>query len=308
MAKKISIIIPAYNAQKYIVRCLDSIVNQANDNIEVVIVNDGSTDNTERICREYSSIYNYIKTVSQTNGGVSSARNNGIKNAQGEYILFLDADDFLAPGAIGWVIDNVKHNDTLICGSFNYIKTRGRVEPYYLPEKIYDLKKDTVDSIMDFIPNAPWGKIYNRNIITENDIVFPLGIPYAEDTIFMLEYLKYVKFVQTSSAIIYNYNFTDSGSAMWKYYPEFYKYMIAVMKKKEELCDFKGIDYNAESDKQKFFTRCLNHYMRNSAFDKLDSVIKVFEVNKSVKAIKKEWYMHNWKNYIMYNLKKKVLM
>lgn len=307
MAKKISIIIPAYNAQKYIVRCLNSIVNQANDNIEVVIVNDGSTDNTERICREYSSIYNYIKTVSQTNGGVSSARNNGIKNAQGEYILFLDADDFFAENAIEWFLSKTCDDNCLWCGSYNYIKTRNRIEPFYLSEKEYDLESEYIDNIIDFVPNAPWGKLYNRELLVKNDILFPEGIPYAEDTIFLLNYLQYVRYVKTSKKVIYNYNFTDSGSAMWKYYPDYYKYMLRVMAQKKQLCQVKDVTYDEMKDNTKYYNRSLRHYLMNKHSEYLDDVLQAFNVDGVSSQIKNTWYKKNAIEFFKFRLKKRLM-
>ncbi|SCZ79709.1 glycosyltransferase family 2 protein [Pseudobutyrivibrio xylanivorans] len=307
MSKKISIIIPAYNAQKYIARCLDSIISQIDRQIEVIVINDGSQDDTRVICERYHDNYDFINVVSKENGGVSSARNAGIKMATGDYILFLDADDYLAEGTIKWALDK-SEQDVLVCGSFNYIKTRGRIEPCYMDEKTYDVEKDSVDLFIYKIPNAPWGKLYNKNIIVEHDIKFPEGIPYAEDTIFMLEYLKYIRFVRTTNEIIYNYNFTDSGSAMWKYYPDFYKYMKVVMEKKRQLSECKGLEYNESLDRETYYNRCLNHYMKNGKFDCLEEVINAFDVKDTVRSIKKQWYKNNWKSYITYIVKKKILM
>lgn len=95
MSVQISVIIPAYNAEKYIKKCLDSIVGQSVSNIEVIIIDDGSVDNTKSICNEYAAKYSFIKVLSKKNGGQSSARNLGIKNASGDYLMFVDSDDFL---------------------------------------------------------------------------------------------------------------------------------------------------------------------------------------------------------------------
>ena len=307
METLISVIIPAYNAGNYISRCLESIVKCEAKGLEVIVVDDGSKDNTKALCESYHAKYDYITVVSQENQGVSAARNNGIERAKGKYILFLDADDYFTDDSVKWFLDNAKEDDCLVCGSFNYIKTKGRIQPFYLGDFEYNLSDNCVDKLITTIPNAPWGKLYNRDIIMSNNIRFPLGIPYAEDTIFLLKYLKYVSLVETSSKVIYNYNFTDGGSAMWKYYPDFYKYMELVMDEKKELCVSKGFDYDESKDKQFYFNRCLSHYIKNGHKEKLEEVKEAFGIDVNLERSVKTWYKDNLKAYIVYRIKKKLM-
>ena len=103
--KKVSIIIPVYNVEKYLKRCLDSVCNQAYENLEILIVNDGSKDGSLKICNEYANKYSNIKLLNQENQGLSESRNNGLKAATGEYVMFVDSDDWLCDGAVNEMVN-----------------------------------------------------------------------------------------------------------------------------------------------------------------------------------------------------------
>ena len=95
--KKISVIIPIYNVEDYLPQCLDSVIHQTHENLEIILVNDGSTDSCTKICDEYAAKDNRIKIINQENGGLSVARNTGIRTATGDYIAFIDSDDWIVP-------------------------------------------------------------------------------------------------------------------------------------------------------------------------------------------------------------------
>lgn len=129
MQEKISIIIPVYNVEKYISKCLDSIVNQTYRNIEVIVVNDGSTDKSGLICDEYAKRYNSIRVFHKKNGGVSSARNLGIDYSSGEYIAFVDPDDYIDKNMYEKLYNSIrKYNSEIAISSFAYIKN-GKEDP-----------------------------------------------------------------------------------------------------------------------------------------------------------------------------------
>lgn len=300
---EVSIIIPAYNAEQYITRCLDSIVKQVGNNVEVIIVNDGSTDNTRIVCEKYVDKYNYISLLNQRNSGVSVARNNGLDKARGRIVMFIDSDDCLPDDVIEWAI-RYQECDTLVCGSFNYLKTRNRIHPCILEDGIYELCSEDIDFFLNLVPNAPWGKLYLKKIIDENNIRFPVGIPYGEDTIFLIEYLKNISRIQLSSKIVYNYNFTDAGSAMWKYYPDYYKYMLEIMDRKKKYCIAKSYVYQREKDCQLFFKRSLNHYLKNGHREYVGELMEAFRINGNEKVLVRKWYMDNLVDYYVYKVKK----
>ena len=302
--KPISVIIPAYNAERYIGRCLDSIQRIANNQVEVVIINDGSVDKTQEICETYANKYDYINVINQKNLGVSTARNTGIGATSGEYIMFVDADDFLADNTFEWALEKAKYPNTLFVGSYNFLKPRKRIEPFIRADRTINLNDEYIDSVIDAISNAPWGKVYHRDIIEKYNIRFPSHIPYAEDTIFLIEYLKHIDKLQVCSDIIYNYNFTNWGSARFKYYPDFYKYMFDVMDVKKSYCNFHGIKYDTIKDKNRYYKRCVNHYMYNNKSNYIDEITKFYDIKRDATEVKKEWYSQNWNTYIAFRINK----
>ena len=124
---KTSIIIPAYNAQSYIERAIESALRQTYDDIEIIIINDGSTDKTGEIIEEYSQKHTNIKVISTDNGGVSRARNIGIDNSSGEYIVFLDADDELLPYSVENMVECLIEADADIVNPAKLLKTSSRI-------------------------------------------------------------------------------------------------------------------------------------------------------------------------------------
>lgn len=147
MQEKISVIIPVYNVEKYISKCLDSIVNQTYKNIEIILVNDGSIDKSGLICDEYAKGYNNIKVFHKDNGGVSSARNLGIDNASGEYLAFVDPDDYIDKKMYEKLYNSMKQdNSEIAISSFSYIKN-GKEEPQDISntKRIYN-KGEAIES------------------------------------------------------------------------------------------------------------------------------------------------------------------
>ena len=125
--KCISIIIPVYNCEKYISRCLRSIINQTYKNLQIIVVNDGSTDNTLNICEDIARNDSRIEIYSKENGGVSSARNLGLKKVKGDYISFVDADDFLEVNMFSKMIYSLKDEDLIVC-NFYIVDEKGNKE------------------------------------------------------------------------------------------------------------------------------------------------------------------------------------
>lgn len=176
----ISLVIPVYNKAPFLKRCLDSVANQYNKNVQVIVIDDGSTDGSGEICDSYSKWFEIYHTK---NMGVSEARNYGINIAQGEYIVFLDADDALAPGALTIMSKIVKDNQNI----YQFGQYRGKTF-------------DTVNYIPRFsargfytFDNIPrywvlvWNKLYKKSFLVENKIRFRKGVQFGEDTLFNAE-------------------------------------------------------------------------------------------------------------------------
>lgn len=188
MNTKISVIIPVYNMNKYISKCLDSIINQTLEKIEIITINDGSTDKSLEVLNEYAHKFNYIKVITQENQGQGMAKNKGIINAKGKYITFMDPDDFYPNNTcLQEMYMAAEKNDVLICGGI-------RIENYNGERTIFDIDTrkfycNKIVKIADYVGIYGHTRyIYNTNLIRENNISFP---PYKrfEDQPFTIKAL-----------------------------------------------------------------------------------------------------------------------
>ena len=189
----VSIIVPVYNAQDSLERCLMSIIRQRYPQWELVLVDDGSQDDSLEICKRYSNMDSRIQVIHTDNCGVSSARNTGMENAQGEYIVFVDSDDMIHPDFLSECLSN-KEDLTVT----NYIK----------PSKIDSLhyKEDHPELIFQQRGvRTVWGKVFVRKIIEDHHIRFDTNIRYGEDTIFVLQYCLHIKTIAYVFQHLYEY-------------------------------------------------------------------------------------------------------
>ena len=180
----ISIIVPIYNAEKYIAKCLESLINQTKKELEFILINDGSTDNTEKIIKKYSD--KRIKYFKNKNQGIGKTRNFGIKKATGEYLMFIDSDDYLEKTACEELYKTIKKDksDIAIC-DFYKIYENGQLEEIRLPSFKKTTLKKTPNLLLD-INLAPWNKLYKSSLIKENNLTFVENLKY-EDAPFVAE-------------------------------------------------------------------------------------------------------------------------
>ena len=214
----ISVIVPVYNAEKYIKRAVDSLLDQTTREIEIILVDDGSTDGSSEICDEYSKMSN-IKVVHKDNGGLSTARNAGLLQAEGRYVSFLDADDFMDSKAYETIIKCLKEtNADILDFGWRYISETGEktenlngneknvlfdqnyIKNIILPP-LLNLKKDEEHFIFDF----SCMKIFKKEILDQHDIKFDEKRRTWEDRIFIVEFLKYSKNYYCMDECFYNY-------------------------------------------------------------------------------------------------------
>lgn len=188
-----SLIVPVYNVSKYLHQCLDSIINQTYSNIEIILVNDGSSDYSGRICDEYANKDKRIKTIHTENKGVSSARNLGLSIAKGNYIAFIDSDDWIEKDAIEKIEKQIKtYSYDLILYGVSRDTLHGQFPLYTgLVETSYTLK-DQMNDILPYlvkneIINAPF-KVYKHDLIKDNNIKFDTNFSLAEDYLFNIDF------------------------------------------------------------------------------------------------------------------------
>ena len=208
----ISIIVPVYNVEKYLDNCLKSILNQSFKDFEVILVNDGSKDKSGEICNIYSQKDSRIKVFNMENSGAGKARNKGLDLAQGKYIFFVDADDWLENNALEEHFKYITKYDMVIgCSKncyFNEDKLSNSKVEYYYPANIYDTKEKVrnmyVEIAVNSVSHAPHNKMYRKEIIDTYSIRFPDYKKY-EDLTFNNEYIDKINSLVILDENVYNY-------------------------------------------------------------------------------------------------------
>lgn len=202
----ISIIVPVYNVEKYLPDCVDSILNQYVEDFELILVDDGSTDKSGKICDDYAEKDKRVKTVHQKNGGVSRARNVGLDIASGEYVTFVDADDWVHPSIYSTMLRTAKEEnvDVVACGIARYsedneflfseLDNEERLTQWLLMASGY--------SMPNYLSGSSCNKVFKRSII--KDVRFIEGVKMSEDRIFLFEAFKHCQTGYKIPDILYN--------------------------------------------------------------------------------------------------------
>ena len=206
----VSVLIPAYNAEKTINRCLDSILAQTYCGIEVIIVNDGSTDNTLSICLNYAEKDKRIIVYNQTNQGVSAARNTGLRNASGDYILYVDSDDWIEPNMIRRMVDLIEDADIVFCGN-DHAETPGQAECIDNVKIEYWNQQQQMLEFMKHkrMTGMLWNKLIRRSIT--DGYLFNEKTDYGEDAEFLWKILKKSHEMVVTNEILYHHVLDDTS-------------------------------------------------------------------------------------------------
>lgn len=223
-SSKVSVIVPVYNAAAFLEKCVNSILEQSYRNIELILVNDGSTDASADICERYAEKDSHVVYVFQENSGVSAARNRGLDVATGDYIVFVDSDDKLKENAIELLCNHIKEKnaDLAICGyelvypkhvqpmeiEEAFVSEQGRIACYF------------ADHFLEAIASSVWGKLYKRELIKHR---FDKSITMGEDLLFNLHYLKNAHAICALKAPLYEYSQLNPNSLVRKYKIGYYE-------------------------------------------------------------------------------------
>ena len=195
---KVSVIVPIYNVEKYIKKCLNSLVNQTLQEIQIILVNDGSKDKSGEIAKEYAQMYkNKILYLEKENGGLSDARNYGIPYAEGEYIAFIDSDDYIDENAYEEMYDKAKkeNSDYVECDFIWEYPNKNKIDRY---KEYTDLKE-----MFKNVRVVAWNKLIKKEIILKNNLYFPKGLRY-EDVEFTYKLIPFVnKFAYVNKPFIH---------------------------------------------------------------------------------------------------------
>lgn len=284
---KISIIIPVYNSEKYLKECLDSIVNQTFEDIEIICVNDGSTDNSLNILEEYANNDNRIMIISQENSGQGSARNNGLNNAVGEYIYFMDSDDILETDTLKDCYNVVK-GDNLDFVMFQLINFNENDQSYYqefdynmpnvgklVGDSIFSYKD--LDNLIFQVAVSPVNKLYNKQFLRNINVKFPEDVIFEDNIFFWNVFLNAnrIKFIQHHYYIRRRHSSSTTGNVgirfvdtleinnriheIFKKFNLFEKYKKDLFNKKIFLANMRFNQLNDES-KSLFFIKMKNDF------------------------------------------------
>lgn len=202
LTPKISVIVPVYKVEQYIHRCIDSILSQSFTDFELILVNDGSPDNCGKICDEYAQKDSRVRVFHKPNGGVSSARNLGLDNAKGEWVAFIDSDDYIDVDYLAELISYTQKYET------DYVVTLNTIKEYTKENRlvIYPDDYGQLFSCYNFHNNGhPWGKLYKTEIIKNIHLRFNICVHLGEDAMFALQYLLETRNVVLISSNKYCY-------------------------------------------------------------------------------------------------------
>lgn len=208
--KKVSVIVPVYNSEKVLERCISSILAQTYNNIEIILVNDGSTDNSGDICNSYSKKNKRICVIHQENMGVSAARNSGILHAAGDYVQFVDSDDYIDRNMTETLVNALEKSSAsvVICGYKLIDLLNGNIY-YVAPKKVGFYKLEQFLGILDYLfptwLNSPCNKMYTARILRDYSIMYPEEIDLGEDLLFNLNVIRRSSRFQVIPDCLYNY-------------------------------------------------------------------------------------------------------
>lgn len=295
MDKKISVIVPIYNVEQYLKKCIDSIVNQTYKNLEIILVNDGSLDNSGKICDEYAKNDDRIKVIHKNNGGLSDARNAGLEVITGDFISFIDSDDWIDLDNYEVMIKNIiKYNADMAVTNINYVY-KDRFKHKYNEEKIRTFNKEEAMGELitgGLIQPVVWNKLYKKEII--DDMKFKVG-KLNEDEFFTYKICSRAEKIIYIPNVLYQYR-QRRNSIMGTYSLKRLDGVEALCERMKFIkCKFPQL-YSQE--KLIFCYACIYHYqmlLKNNIEDKNAKELLI-NYRKSIKFCKNDFKNYNFKD------------
>ena len=236
---KYSIIIPVYNAARTLRRCLDSLVDQSFDDYELLLINDGSTDGSDAICREYANVYPCIRYFAKKNGGVSSARNLGLEQAKGEYILFVDSDDYVSNNNFAVIGQELARccPDLLMFGAANTGgEEQTRITGAYREAEELNIARRIAEAMQQYLFSSLVNKVFKRETIERFHLRFENGLAIGEDQLFLFTYAMHIKSLSSVEEILYFVDISDQGSLSRKARPYLTEQLMEVNRRMYAAC------------------------------------------------------------------------
>ncbi len=317
----VSIIVPVYKTDEdYLRQCIDSLVNQTYKNIEVLLVDDGTPDNGGVICDEYSARFPVVKSIHQENQGVSVARNHGMSLSQGEYLMFVDADDWLELDCVEKVLSECIKRQVDVLFFQRIFEYEGYHKlpdfPDSHPIQTSDFKDITLSILrgerdykgIDCKP--PWGKIIKASVCKENDVIFPIGVRKAQDVIFncyLFEYMKSASYIsytgyhyrQSDTSVNHRYNpqmpeimmhlLTEAEKFVNKYHPNDPDYLAALGERALSVLSTIEVTYTFHKDSKmtrKETIKVTQNFLHSDVVERLTNSLKVSDMNSFKRKIR----------------------
>lgn len=241
---KVSIIVPVYNMGDTLGSCLNSLLKQSYSNLEIIVVDDGSDDNTFEVCQEFKQYTDKIKSFHIENSGSGPARNYGITKATGDYVYFMDADDILEPHAIEVLVSTaINQKSDLVVFGYKKVDSKGKVvfiKDFDNEDFSGDFVRDNYHLFFDMnfkrgIQGAPWNKFFDLKLIKKHNIKFP-ALKRHQDEVFISRYVNFTKKVSFINDILYTHFLNDFSSKIFKFpvnyidiVKELYKYRLDII-------------------------------------------------------------------------------
>ena len=265
----ISVIIPAYNSEMTLERCLDSLLTQEHQDTEIIIVNDGSTDSTDQICRRYLDEYPEVKYVYQENAGVSSARNTGLKNALGTYVTFVDSDDYVRSD----YFRQLRLQQDVDILFFGMSFTGGKEIQIRIPNGFANGSSDYADVLLDYLSRrdgSTCNKRFLRSVIECHSLQFPEDLYIGEDFVFILSFMLVASSAGTCSATIYCADESGSNSLTRRYRPDASEQALTIYRHAFDLIEASAFDQATQTE----MLRIMDYSYCRTAFACVKEVLK----------------------------------
>ena len=314
MKDLVSIIIPAYNVENYIFRGIESCINQTYKDIEIIIIDDGSSDNTQNIIKEYAQKDSRIKYLFQENKGVSAARNTGLDISKGDYVIFLDSDDWLELNTVEYLLNKKKeYKDYFITTNFKTIyleneKIKIEKEIEEVLELLSSKKISSTFISTKYRVKSSCYKLFSKEILDANKIRFKENIYHGEDGLFVFEYLLHVENVLYTTKQLWNILERPNSASRGKFNKKFFTVITAV----EEMIKLAKNDKNLEKELKKYLY-CRTKYIyfcgiKDNALNKNEEKILKSQIKNLEKLyLKDQRKLKKLKSYIAIRLPKTLL-
>ncbi len=266
MVPAISVIVPVYNREKKLSKCVESILSQSFENFELILVDDGSTDASLEVCNRYAERDDRVKVMHKSNGGVSSARNVGLCSLRGEYITFIDSDDYIESDFFQYAYSKSKEYNADIFATRSFIETwnnnvvTNRTYDEY-SEGLCDVKGALEDWAVQGCRSGSWlvvwGKLYKANIIIDNSLGFDTSMKWGEDTCFNLDVLSKSKKIYCSKECFYHYVKEDKESLTSGLNKDGYDIQFKILESRKKIMNMFGCSSKSMSELVRYFFDCV---------------------------------------------------